>query len=87
MWLKWFPTGMNFWPWVMFRLDRLPCAFFSFEKVEPDFNFWKGKLDRALDVRKKLGLVDNDQTNVYRLVHGEGDGLPGLIVDFTTEPL
>ncbi len=64
------------------QVGSIAVRIFSFEKVEPDFNFWKGKLDRALDVRKKLGLVDNPDTNVYRLVHGEGDGLPGLIVDF-----
>jgi 23S rRNA (cytosine1962-C5)-methyltransferase len=64
------------------QIGSIAVRIFSFEKVEPNFEFWKGKLDRALDVRKKLGLVDNDQTNVYRLVHGEGDGLPGLIVDF-----
>ena len=64
------------------QVGSIAVRIFSFGKVDPDFDFWKGKLDRALDVRKKLGLVDNDQTNVYRLVHGEGDGLPGLIVDF-----
>jgi 23S rRNA (cytosine1962-C5)-methyltransferase len=64
------------------QIGSIAVRIFSFEKVEPDFVFWKDKLDRALDVRKKLGLVDNDQTNVYRLVHGEGDGMPGLIVDF-----
>jgi len=64
------------------QIGSIAVRIFSFEKVEPDFNFWKGKLARALDVRIKLGLVDNPQTNVYRLVHGEGDGLPGLIVDF-----
>jgi len=64
------------------QIGSIAVRIFSFEKIEPDFNFWKGKLDRALDVRKKLGLVDNELTNVYRLVHGEGDGMPGLIVDF-----
>jgi 23S rRNA (cytosine1962-C5)-methyltransferase len=55
---------------------------FSFEKAEPDYAFWKGKLEKAYNVRVKLGLVDNSETNVFRLVHGEGDGLPGLIVDY-----
>ena len=64
------------------QVGRSLSAFFRSTKVEPDFDFWKGKLGRALDVRKKLGLVDNPDTNVYRLVHGEGDGMPGLIVDF-----
>lgn len=64
------------------QIGSIAVRIFSFEKVEPDFNFWKGKLARAFEVRQKLGLADNAQTNVYRLVHGEGDGLPGLIVDF-----
>ncbi len=44
--------------------------------------FWEEMIDRALHVRRAAGLVDNPQTNCYRLVHGEGDGLPGLIVDY-----
>ncbi|MFY9153811.1 MAG: class I SAM-dependent rRNA methyltransferase [Prolixibacteraceae bacterium] len=64
------------------QIGSIAVRIFSFEKVEPDFNFWKGKLESAFEVRKKLGLADNPDTNVYRLVHGEGDGLPGLIVDF-----
>ena len=55
---------------------------FSFEQVEPDYTFWKSKVQQAYDYRKKLGLVDNPHTDVYRLVYAEGDGVPGLIVDF-----
>ncbi|MFD2201030.1 class I SAM-dependent rRNA methyltransferase [Shivajiella indica] len=54
----------------------------SFEEEMIDAKFWEKKLLQAFQVRKNLGLTDNDQTNVYRLVHGEGDGLPGLIIDF-----
>lgn len=43
--------------------------------------FWRQKLQKALELRRMLGLVDNALTNAYRLVHGEGDGLPGLVVD------
>jgi 23S rRNA (cytosine1962-C5)-methyltransferase len=64
------------------QIGSIAVRIFSFEKVEPDFTFWKNKLAGAFEVRKKLGLADNPQTNVYRLVHGEGDGMPGLIVDF-----
>jgi len=64
------------------NVGSIAVRIFSFEKVEPDFNFWKGKLESAFIVRQKLGLADNEQTNVFRLVHGEGDGLPGLIIDF-----
>ena len=55
---------------------------FSFEKVTPDYEFWKSKLLSAYEYRKKIGLADNAETNVYRLVHAEGDGLPGLIIDY-----
>jgi 23S rRNA (cytosine1962-C5)-methyltransferase len=64
------------------QVGSIAVRMFSFERTEPDFNFWKNKLEKAYDVRKKLGLVDHPETNVFRLVHGEGDGLPGLIVDF-----
>ncbi len=43
--------------------------------------FWHERLEQALTARRAIGLVDNPQTTAYRLVHGEGDMLPGLIVD------
>ncbi len=44
--------------------------------------FWEKKLKNALDARRALGLLDDEKrTNCFRLVHAEGDGLPGLIVD------
>ncbi|MFD1185928.1 class I SAM-dependent rRNA methyltransferase [Pontibacter rugosus] len=55
---------------------------FSFEQVEPDYAFWKQKVQKAYDYRQRLGLTDNPETDVYRLVYAEGDGVPGLIVDF-----
>ncbi len=42
--------------------------------------FWLDKIKEAYDLRIKLGII-SDQTNAYRLLHGEGDGLPGLVVD------
>jgi len=54
----------------------------SFEAVNPDFDFWKTKIEKAWNVRKTLGLTENRETSVFRLVHAEGDGMPGLIVDF-----
>ncbi len=53
----------------------------SFGDLPIDQNFWNEKIQRAWEVRRKLSLIDNDITNAYRLVHGEGDGLPGLIID------
>lgn len=54
---------------------------FSFGNEQIDEAFWEKKLQNAFLLRKHLGLTDNTQTNVYRLVHGEGDGIPGLIID------
>ncbi len=54
---------------------------FSFNRQLIDDQFWLRKIESAFEVRKQLLLTDNKATNVYRLVHGEGDGLPGLIVD------
>ena len=54
----------------------------SFKQVTPDIDFFREKIKRAILFRKAVGIVDNPQINVFRLIHGEGDGLPGLIVDF-----
>ena len=54
----------------------------SFEPVTSDISFFWEKIKRALTYRKSIGIMDNPNTNVYRLIHGEGDGLPGLIIDY-----
>ncbi len=54
---------------------------FSFEQVEPDYAFWKQKVQKAYDYRNRLGLINNPQTDVYRLLYAEGDGASGLIID------
>lgn len=48
----------------------------------PDEAFWVGKFRTAWERRRQLGLVGNPQTTAFRLIHAEGDGLPGLIVDY-----
>jgi 23S rRNA (cytosine1962-C5)-methyltransferase len=65
-----------------YQIGSIAVRIFSFDQVVPDENFWRSKLQHALRLRKTLGLTDNLQTNVYRMVNGEGDGLPGLIIDF-----
>jgi len=52
----------------------------NFEK-----NFWNTRINAALQLRQRLGLLHSDHTNAYRLIHGEGDGLPGLIIDIYNE--
>jgi 23S rRNA (cytosine1962-C5)-methyltransferase len=54
----------------------------SFEPVLPDIDFFREKIKKAIIYRKALGIIDNPEINVFRLIHGEGDGLPGLIVDY-----
>jgi len=46
-----------------------------------DENFWARKIGKALENRQSTGIANSEVTNVYRLVHGEGDHLPGLIID------
>lgn len=52
---------------------------FSFENTEVNQAFWNEKLKKAYNLRQSLNF---ENTNCYRLVHGEGDGFPGLIIDF-----
>lgn len=53
----------------------------SFENTKIGAMFWQQRLNAAFETRKVLGFVDNQHTNCYRLIHSEGDGLPGLIID------
>lgn len=55
---------------------------FSFEQIQPGVEFWKSKIRKAWEYRKTTGITDDPQTNVYRLIYAEGDGMPGLIVDY-----
>lgn len=54
----------------------------SFNKTLLDPEFWKGKLEEAVNYRKQVVLNNNPDTNVYRMVYAEGDLLPSLIVDY-----
>ena len=53
----------------------------SFRDTEIDDYFWSARLASALNMRIAIGLADNPNNNTYRLVHGEGDMVPGLIID------
>ena len=64
-----------------FQIGSIAVRVLTFRQEEICFNFWKRRLEVAQDLRRSLGLVDNPENNTYRLVHGEGDNLPGLIID------
>ena len=53
----------------------------SFSQRPIDHAYWKEQLLKAFSLRQNVGLAGNPKTTAYRLVHGEGDGLPGLIID------
>lgn len=53
----------------------------SFEKTKIDKTFWVERFTNALNKRSTAGLPDITSTNCYRLIHAEGDDIPGLIVD------
>ncbi len=65
-----------------FQIGSIAVRILSFEELPADSTFWENKLASAIQLRRDLGLLESEQTNVFRLVHGEGDGLPGLIIDF-----
>lgn len=63
------------------QIGSIAVRVLSFEQIEIDAAFWETRLQAAFDMRKAIGLVAGEANNAYRLVHGEGDNLPGLIVD------
>ena len=64
-----------------FQVGSIAVRVLSFRQETIDHAFWVRRLGVAKDLRRALGLIGNPQNNTYRLVHGEGDNLPGLIID------
>ena len=65
-----------------YQIGSIAVRILSFDEDPTQPDFWLRMLSRAWHLREACGLSDSAQTNCYRLVHGEGDGLPGLIVDY-----
>ena len=70
------PLGMGH-----YQKGSILVRLFTFQNEEINHAFWHAKLARAFELRRRIGLTDNPDTNAYRLVHGEGDGLTGLVID------
>jgi 23S rRNA (cytosine1962-C5)-methyltransferase len=64
-----------------FQDGSIAVRILSFEDVPIDLDYWKSMILKAYTLRKNLQLIDNSATNCYRLMHGEGDGVSGLVVD------
>jgi len=63
-----------------YQIGSIEVRVLSFNPVEINIDFWEKRLKAALDLRNSIGII-NDINNTYRLVHGEGDNLPALIID------
>ena len=64
-----------------YQKTTIAVRILSFEKRTIDKDFWKSIIQNAYNLREKLRLTNTEQTNAYRLIHAEGDGVPGLIID------
>ena len=64
-----------------YQIGSIAVRVLSFQDIHVDESFWEARLGSALVMRRGIGMADNPQNNTYRLVHGEGDNLPGLIID------
>lgn len=64
-----------------YQVGSIAVRVLSFTDVPIDDVFWEERLTAALHMRQSIGIADNPANNTYRLVHGEGDNLPGLVID------
>lgn len=64
------------------QIGSIAVRILSFGGDPESPSFWRESLSAAYRAREAMGLTVSRRTNCYRLVHGEGDGLPGLIVDW-----
>lgn len=64
-----------------YQIGSIAVRVLSFTDEMIDNAFWKSRLESALNLRIRINVADNPHNNTYRLVHGEGDFLPGLIID------
>lgn len=64
-----------------YQQGSIAVRILTFNDVEIDDSFWRSRIQSALNMRQDIGLADSTDTNAFRLVHGEGDLLPGLIID------
>ncbi len=64
-----------------YQIGSIAVRILTFEEKEIDRSFWKERISQAYALRRAVGLIGNPDNNVYRLVHGEGDNLPGLVID------
>lgn len=65
----------------MYQIGSIAVRVLTFKDTVIDHGFWISRLKSALDMRRAISIADNPHNNTYRLVHGEGDNIPGLVID------
>lgn len=65
-----------------FQDGTISIRVFEFKQQTINNDYWKEKIITAINNRKNLNLIGNESTSIFRLIHAEGDDLPGLIVDY-----
>ena len=64
-----------------YQIGSIAVRVLTFEKEAIDQQWWNNRVAKAKELRATIGMVGNSSTTCYRLIHGEGDLLPGLVVD------
>lgn len=68
-----------------YQIGTIAVRVLSFNNIVIDENYWKKSLRAAINMRKLTGIIGSNDNDTYRLVHGEGDNIPGLVVDIYGE--
>ena len=64
-----------------YQIGSITVRVLSFSNIEINHDYWCKRLNAAFKMRQSVGIADSLDNNTYRLVHGEGDFLPGLVID------
>ena len=64
-----------------YQIGSITVRVLSFSNIEINHDYWCKRLEAAFKMRQSIGIADSLENNTYRLVHGEGDFLPGLVID------
>ena len=64
-----------------YQIGSIAVRILSFQPATIDHSFWVVRIRSAYKLRQTLELVDTPENNTYRLIYGEGDQLPGLVID------
>lgn len=64
-----------------YQIGSIAVRVLTFQEEDINLNFWKKRIQTAYHLRQSIHIAEREDNNTYRLVHGEGDNLPGLVID------